>query len=293
MSRLWMACLSVLLAGCASSQSGGPAANPLRSGSGSSSRSLNAGGSIAPAPAPDLATPRRAIPIVIVLDVYQLTAPYGAISHNDEFWKRVNEDAVDIGTHDLLLKNGIRVGVGRDGDWPYFKGLLGKYPSVHQTHLRASPGREGYIEMTMKQGVPEQNIFGLDDQNNDWGRRFEKCNDLLGISFIASPHNPGATIVKVCPKVVGLRRFFHVSILNNEETQVDLNHFEQLYDMRMEAMLPLNDFLIVAPSKQASISTSLGATFLLNDGKTEPVENVLIIVPRPYRTDEPAGGQAR
>ncbi|HXE55842.1 MAG TPA: hypothetical protein VN541_22650 [Tepidisphaeraceae bacterium] len=294
MSRLWMSCIAVLLAGCGPTPPPPTASpNPLGSGGASLSRSLTSGGSVAPIVKPDLAGPRPLIPVVVTLDIYEITAPFGAVSRNDEFWKKVDEDAIDIGTHDLLLKNGIRIGIGRDGDWPWFKGLLGKFPSTHQTPVHTPPGKEGSFELSMKSGVQEQNIFGLDDHGDDWGRRFEKCNDLMAISFIASPHNPGATIVKLCPKIVGMRRFFHVSILNNEEAQVEPAHPETLYDMRMEALVPLHDFLIVAPSRLASISTSLGATFLVDDGKAEPVERVLIIVPRAYRLDDPTAGQSR
>ena len=296
MRRLGIACLSLLIAGAYGAGMGGCASraepDPLKTAGGHSSMSLNNGGSIPPAPKVDADDARRAIPVVIALDVFHLVAPFGAISRNDDFWKRVDEDRVDVGTHDLLLKNGIRIGIGREADWPYFKGLLGRYPSAKSARLRTPPGREGYLELAMRTNIPEQSILGIDDHNVDWGRSFEKCDDLLGISFIASRHNPGESIVKVCPIVRGLRRYFHVSVLNNEETQVELDQPSQLYDMRLEALVPLNDFLIVAPSKQAELATSLGATFLTSDGKAEPLEHVLVIVPRPYRTDDPTPADA-
>jgi hypothetical protein len=258
----------------------------LRSAFGHSSMSVSGAGALAPVARPDLRGARKMMPVVIALDVYHLTVPAGAISRNDEFWKRVDEDRIDIGVHDLLLKNGIRVGVGRDADWPYFKGLLGAYPSSRSARGRTDAGKEGYVEIAMKTKVPEQVIFGLDDQGHDWGRRFELCDDLLGISFIASTHTPGEAIVKVCPIVRGLRRYFRTTIYN-EESQFELTQPEHLYDMRIEARLPLNDFLIVAPSTDARKSTSMGHTFLTTEGHAGPVEHCLVIVPRAYRTDEP------
>src|SRR4051812_45992675 len=44
------------------------------------------------------------------LDVYVLSLPLGTVSRNEEFWKRVNEQALDVATYDLLFKNGVRVG---------------------------------------------------------------------------------------------------------------------------------------------------------------------------------------
>lgn len=249
--------------------------------------SVSGAGSIAAAAKADPHGARRLMPVVIAMDVYHLTVPAGAISRNEEFWKRVDEDRIDIGIHDLLLKNGIRIGVGRDSDWSYFKGLLGKYPSARSARGRTEAGKEGYVELAMKTAVPEQVIFGLDDRDQDWGRRFEKCDDLLGISFIASTHNPGEATVKVCPIVRGIRRYYRVSVFN-EETQFELTQPEHLYDMRIEARLPLNDFLIVAPSDEAArMSASMGHTFFITEGHAEPIEHCLVIVPRAYRTDDP------
>jgi hypothetical protein len=273
------------LAGCA----GGHAADEgLRSGRGHGSLSVTSGGAIAQPSLADPNTARRTPHVVIVLDVYHLMLPAGAVSNSEEFWKRIDEDGIDIGTHDLLLKNGIRIGLGHDNDWPYFKGLLGKHPSARQTRLSSEPGKEGYLELEMASAIPEQSIFGIDDHGIDWGRRFEKCDDLLGISFIASQHNPGEVLLKTCPIVRGLRQTYSVSVLNNEETQIEPKHAEHLYDMRCEASVPVDNFLIVAPSRAArGLSTSLGATFLFSEGKAEPIEHVLILVPRAFRTNQP------
>ena len=282
--RLGCVAIVVMLAGCTGSRVG-----PIKgSGSGSSSIELRSSGSIAAAPRPDPDAPRHAIPTVLVLDVYHLTVPFGAVSRNAEFWKRVDEDRMDIATHDLLSKNGVRVGLGRDFEWGYFKGLLGQFPSARQQQVRTEPGKVGQFELPIRTGVPYQNIFWLDDRNGLIGRTYEKCDDLLAISFEASTHRPGEAIVKICPLVRGLRREFHVSVMNNEEIEIEQKHPEHLYDLRLESVIPLNDFLIVGPSAQAKFPTGIGNTFLVTDGKTEPTEHVLVIVPRVYRIDDPA-----
>jgi hypothetical protein len=258
----------------------------LKSGGGHSSMSLSSGGSIAPEP--DRNLPRKAPQLVIMLDLYDIAVPVGSVSGNDEFWKRVDEDRVDVAAHDLLLKNGVRFGIAHDREWSYFKGLLAAHPEAQSTRRSSEAGKEGYVELTMRTAVAEQNLFGIDDKGVDWGRRFEKCDDLLGISFILSTHNVGETTVKACPIVRGLRETYNVSVLNNEQTQIEPRHIDHLYDMRLEAAIPMNDFLIIAPSKEAAtLSTSLGATFLFTDGQAAPLEHVLIAVPRTFRSDEP------
>jgi hypothetical protein len=288
MRRTVLTTLVVLLAaGCAPhAQDEG-----LKTGGGRSSLSLRSGGSIAPEPDKD--APRRVPQLVILLDVYDLTVPLGAISGNDEFWKRVDEDAVDVAAHDVLLKNGVRFGLAHDRDWSYFKGLMGGHPEAVCKRMTSQPGREGYLELPIRSGVAEQSLFGIDDKGVDWGRRFEKCDDLLGISFVLSPHHVGETLVKACPIVRGLRETFSVSVLNTEQSQIEPKHVEHLYDMHLEAVVPMNDFLIIAPSRQAAtLTTSVGSIFLVSDGTTAPVEHVLIAVPRTFRSDEPPPSMA-
>jgi len=284
MTRVGWAILATLASGCAA-----PAAGPVKgSGQGSSSIELRGSGSIVTPPKPDPVAARHAIPTALILDVYHLTVPAGAVSRNDEFWKHVDESRIDVATYDLLFKNGVRVGLARDIDWGYFKGLLGQYPSARQQQVRTEPGKLGYFELPIRTGVPYQNLFWLDDRDGLVARTFERCDDLLAVSFEASTHRPGEAFVKLCPLVRGLRRQFHVSVMNNEEIEIDQKHPEQLYDLRLESVIPLNDFLIVGPSRQAKLPTSIGNTFLVTDGKTEPTEHVLVIVPRVFRIDDPA-----
>lgn len=274
----------MLLAGCAAHPG-----SPVRgTGSGSSSVELRGAGAIASRPRPDPDAARRAVPTVVVLDVYHLTVPAGGVSRNDEFWKHVDETRIDVATYDLLLKNGVRAGLGRDTEWGYFKGLLGEYPSARQQQLRTEPGKIGYFELPMRTGVAYQNLFWRDDHDGVIGRTFEVCDDVLAISFEASTHRPGEAVVKVCPLVRGLRREFHASVMNNEEIEIRQKQPEKLYDLRLVSVVPLNDFLIIGPSPQARYPTTIGNTFLMTDGKTEPIEHVLVIVPRIFRTDDPA-----
>jgi hypothetical protein len=277
-----IALLMLALIGCSST-----ADNAMHRRGGQSSISVTAGGAIAQPPKEDPNAPRRVPHLVVVLDIYHFTAPIGAISRNEEFWKHVDEDTLDVGIHDLLLKNGLRTGIAHDQDWTYFKGLLAKYPNIRQTPLRSQPGKEGFFEMPMRTEVPEQSIFGIDDHGVDWGRRFEDCDDILTISYIAATHNPEQTIVKVCPMVRGTRQSLSVSVLNNDSMKIERKHPEHLYDLRLEASIPLNNFLIIAPSRDAStLSTSLGSTFLVTDGAIEPIEHVLMLVPRAFQMDE-------
>src|SRR5277367_3566362 len=52
-------------------------------------------------------------PYVVQLDIYQLEVPFGALSRDDEFWKRVDETQINPADYDVLVKNGVRVGIAQ------------------------------------------------------------------------------------------------------------------------------------------------------------------------------------
>src|SRR5204863_5760681 len=75
---------------------------------------------------------RDAVPtqqLLVQMIAYQIIVPVGSVSRNGEFWHHVSETAVDMGTHDLLYKNGVRVGMASAGEWDYFKSILEQNPA--------------------------------------------------------------------------------------------------------------------------------------------------------------------
>src|SRR4051812_25287685 len=150
---------------------------------------------------------------VVQLDVYQLVIPLGAISRSEEFWKHVDEQTVDVGTYDLLRKNGWRIGVAPMSDYGYFKDIIDAYPaSSKPSGITAAPGGGGgAMELPMKSGIAYQNIFYFTDDNRLFGRTFEDCDNLLTITLQQAPRKPGEARVTVCPMVRGIRKRFEVS----------------------------------------------------------------------------------
>lgn len=217
-------------------------------------------------------------PQVQQLAIYQITVPLGAISRSEEFWKRVDEQRIDIATYDLLLKNGIRVGVGANSEWSYFKGIIDQYPAAARKAV-ATGGEAGAVELEMKKSVAFQNIFYLSDENVLYGRTYERCENLIGISFQPAPRKPGTVRMSVCPRVRSLRKRFEVSI-RNEEREIEYVCPENLYDLNLIADVPLDGFLVIAPSTHAKLPSSLGSNFLVGQGLAEQYEQVILLVPQ-------------
>ena len=131
----------------------------------------------------------------------------------------------------------------------------------------------------MKGTVEYQNLAYLTDDNNLIVRTYEHCDNAVAVGFQPAPRHPADVRMTLCPLVRSLRKKFQVNVLN-EEREYDYVKPERLYDLNLCADIPAGAFLVVAPSTLARFSSNLGATFLVEDGKTEQVEHVLLMVPR-------------
>lgn len=225
--------------------------------------------------------------IVIVLDVYTITVPFGAVSGNAEFWKKIDEDHLDVSRHNLLLKNGVRYGVGPIEEWEsFFKPLLEqKYASSQKGSLE--PKRSAELELPMRSNVEYQDLFYLTEAGALYGRTYQHCDDVLTVAFDAIPNQPGDTHVRVCALVRDLRFQFVVTDRNNAQ-EIERKRADYLYDLKLDADVPIDHFLIVAPSQQAAIPCNVGGSFLVRQGAAQQVETVLVLVPKPYRLSIPA-----
>jgi hypothetical protein len=225
---------------------------------------------------------------VIQLLIYRITLPEGAVSRSDEFWKRVDEHAVDIATYDLLFKNGVRVGVAPASEWEYFKNLLEQHPAV--TQPMSYTGRANNdIELEMKKGVPLQHVFYYNTSGELVGRTYERCNDLVRVSYQPAPRKHGFVRLGMVPVVQSLREQL-VAIGPINTRSVTWFRPEALYELNLIADVGIDTFLVIAPSVEAKWPSSLGSVFLTDDAATQRTETLIIVRPMVFRQKVEQGG---
>jgi hypothetical protein len=225
-------------------------------------------------------------PSAFYLDVYQVAVPFGAVSRNDDFWRRVDEELIDPATKDLLLKNGVRAGVASNDDWDFFKAAIEQHPHVARSGSAVATGN-GQIELLMKENVPEQDIFFLGDVGYPWGRTYEKCDDLVGVSFWPDPRRRGEMRLSVSPTVRSTRTHLEYTAREEQRVFVEVRP-EYLYQLNLRTTIPADRFVVIGLSPAGKESTSLGHQFLTLDGGVEMKEQVLILVPRVPQRKAPA-----
>lgn len=211
------------------------------------------------------------------MELYHLRLPHRMVSYNDAFWARVDENAVDVATYDLLFKNGVRVGTAPIAEYDYFRDLMSEHPVV--TRKDEFIGREARdIELEVRKEIQTQNIFYLDSSNTNQGRTYDNCVNLITASFQAAPRKAGCVRVAMCPVVKSTRKRLEYTP-SNAEREISYISPERIYDLNLVVDIPPDHFLIIAPSNEATWPTSIGNSFLVHDGPAERYEDVLIFVP--------------
>ena len=227
------------------------------------------------------------MPNALRVDLYQLQVPQGTVSRNEKFWKRVDEHSLDPETYELLFKNGVRVGQAPIAEWDYFRAVMEQYPAITKgTSMVAAENKP--IELSMCRDIPGQEIFYFNSSDELEGRSFDACENIIAVTFQQAPRQANTMRVAMCPTVRCVHKRLELSPLNNE-VEVSYTAPERLYDLNLRTDVPLDNFLIVAPSAEASRRrTSIGNHFFITQGTAERMENVLLIVPRPIRIIEEA-----
>jgi hypothetical protein len=144
-------------------------------------------------------------PKQLQVELYQLVVPLGTISRNAQFWKRIDEQAVDVATYDLLYKNGVRVGEAPIAEWDYFRQVMEEHPAVSKGNTLV--GHEGKpIELPLRKEVHDQEIFYFDRDNRLQGRSFEQSENFIALTMQTAPRKAETLRIALCPVVRGTRR---------------------------------------------------------------------------------------
>ena len=212
------------------------------------------------------------------LDVFQVSVPFGAVSRSRDFWRPLDEEHFPPAVKDLLLKNGLRAGVGANADWDYFRDLIERHPHASRSGSAVASGR-GEVELEMRKNVIEQDIFVLTSRNGLSGRTYDYCTDLFGVAFWPDPRRPGQMWISVSPTVRSLRYRLEYTPLNEEKVLREYRP-EAIFELNLQTLISSDKFLVLGLSELGDRQTSLGNQFLTLETAAERQEQVLVFVPR-------------
>lgn len=230
--------------------------------------------SIAEAVAPRDAEPARAK--FFQISFYELTVGQGEISGKDAFWKPFDESFLGLWRHDVLHKNGLRVGRAPLVELAYLKERMEGAEESKQD-LIGTESKD--FEMTVRKDVPQQTIFYAGEDGQFTGHDFVAIDNLFAITFRRAPRKQDRVRIKLTPMVRDQRARLEVRDLRS--MKVDLSRRQSFYELGVDTDLGLDECLVIAPASSAlSNQTSVGRIFMMEDRPAERVEKILVIVPR-------------
>jgi hypothetical protein len=211
------------------------------------------------------------------LSIYRLTAPAGSISGDAALWKRVDESALDVRTHDILDRNGVRAGLAPLAE---LAAMMARHsPQVEPATFITAGAKD--IEISMKREVPYQIIYHFAPDGQMPIRSFDDSENLLCLEFSPAPRKAGDVRVGVCPMVRSLRKRL-VATGPTGTQEVAMITQEKFFDLALLVDVPLDSFLILAPSRSSTVSRSsmsLGSAFFVNEDAAGEKETIVLLVP--------------
>jgi hypothetical protein len=223
--------------------------------------------------------------LIYAVDVWELLLPLDSISADEAFWKRVNEQVVDIATRDRLDKNGIRVGALPASDANFLTALV-EQRKGKKTTLRGTVNKQ--VELPVNANVERQSLLFINRENRLVGRSYDKSSNLFYFSFEPSPRRPNQIRLALTPAVRGEKRRMAYSLTGKTDREQKLVNDESQYDANLTLDLPLSDLLVVAPSRESRDASSLGQAFLIATTPAQKFERVIVVIPKAFQAADGA-----
>ena len=225
------------------------------------------------------------------LSIFQFTVPVGTIGGNEKFWKRVDEAAIDARTHDILDRNGVRVGLAPMNELDALMAQAAQLAPEAKPAVYAASGTKN-IELKMKAEVPYQIVYHFGPDGEMPIRSYDDSDNLLCLEFQAAPRKPGDVRVGICPTIRS-RRTQLVAVNNVNVVQVERITPEYFFDLNLLTDVPLDSFLVMAPSAESRSGMSIGSTFLVSGGEGGQKETIVLLVPQAVQSKDKRHAESR
>lgn len=232
-----------------------------------------ADGGDAPAAAP--ARPRVELAVIYVrVPSYQHDAA-------TKLWNYLREDGLDAETTLRLRDNGFRVGVGNEEFWPAVKAALDAIPGVEASV--AAPVRlpAGFpLALELDDGPREQTLFQIDREGMLAGSTWLGARNVLVISFQHAMQSDTRLNLRVAPELRQRLEGYRWVRTEAGLAQLPKHNSSTFTNAAFVLDVDAREFVLVAPSENASIAGLLGAAFMRKEVDGIPYDCYVFLRPQ-------------
>lgn len=217
--------------------------------------------------------------LLVRLSMVTVQLPLGSVSDSEELWSYVNEEAVGGRAEALLGANGVRIGLGKESDWPDIDRIIRRLSgqALVRSNMMVLPG--AVTPLVLKEDQETQTIFLFAQDRTLAGCDYPPGDNLL--SIMAGINQDDYTTVHLtgCPIIRSTQRKMKVT----DDSGMPLFRPEPTYfplpGMEFSLKAPVGGFLVIGPGRDIRRKNSAGRQFLVRNKDGLDYETVLIIVP--------------
>ena len=234
----------------------------------------------------------------VTLSRLRMTAirlPLGVASRSEAIWKHLDNRRIARDTVARLAINGVRIGVGRQKNWPT---LVKVIEALNGQMLNTSimPVLAGKpVKVLLDRHDQPQTIFTFRLDQTLYGKIYPPGHNRLAIDCNINDFSIGGMTLSILPQIQQFRRKiqYHKQPGGFSMTTAPILH--SFYALQCEVPLSDTDFIIIGPGGRSARSTSVGYNFFLQDIRGVKYETLVLIAPQVVRisTNNPAPARSK
>ncbi len=226
----------------------------------------------------------KSFKLVVTIKLATIEVPVGTASGSEEIWSYLDEEPITTARSVNLGRNGVRVGVGRDGDWPdlarVFKRMTGRTPT--QSVMAAMPNDP--LQIILRQRQPEATIFTFRDDRTLRGKDYPVGDYLFTIACTLDEDDLSKVMFTAVPQVRSTAKsptFVMSTIGPRMVNQAETYSFD---DLTFRLMVPPKGFLVIGPGANARNPSTVGHHFMTLKREGVEFETLLVLTPEVVAT---------
>jgi hypothetical protein len=226
---------------------------------------------------------RRAVRLVVYLDVLRVEVPIGSISESVKIWSHLDEQAIGAQRAVTLRRNGLRVGVGRGEAWAPIKAILDGMSDrlVYRDTALLNTG-SFYLEIS---GEPDdQTVFFFRDDGTLAGESIPASRNVFQVGYELVADDPSKVTLKVIPEICQHQRRMEWARQGDRYTRVPVYQGRVLRELAIEATLAGGSFLAIGPGDEVKLNPVIGRTLLTRKVESKQYESVYFLTPNVRRS---------
>ena len=234
-------------------------------------------------PAGPAAKPKQ-FRLVVRIRMVPIEVPVGTASGSEEIWSYLDEEPVSTLRSVSLGRNGIRVGLGRDGAWPdlaaVFKRMTGRAPG--QSVLVAMPNDP--LQIVLRERQDEATIFTFRDDRTLRGQDYPVGDYLMTVACSLDEDDLSKIMLTAVPQVRSTARLAKFVMSPLGPQLVNQPETYSFSDLTFQMMIPPKGFLLIGPGANARNPSTVGHHFLTHKREGVEFETLLVLMPEVLAT---------